>query len=116
MKFLRNNNEGKLISSLRCSFPAFCASQKDSSVTLDGKLASQLEKTHVHSVYENIAGHFSETRHRKWPRVAEFVTSLPLGSILVDVGCGNGKYLGNSNLAEVRFRFYIIKVFVNLIN
>ena len=85
----------------RCSFPAFCASQKEASVTLDATMASALEKTHVHSVYENIAGHFSETRHRKWPRVAEFVTSLPLGSVLVDVGCGNGKYLGNKNLAEV---------------
>ena len=70
-------------------------------MTLDATLASALEKTHVHSVYENIAEHFSETRHRKWPRVEQFVTSLPLGSVLVDVGCGNGKYLGNQNLAEV---------------
>jgi ubiquinone/menaquinone biosynthesis C-methylase UbiE len=52
-------------------------------------------------VYENIASHFSETRHRKWPRVADFVTSFPVGSVFVDVGCGNGKYLGNAHLAEV---------------
>jgi SAM-dependent methyltransferase len=28
-----------------------------------------------------------------WPRVAEFVASLPTGSFLMDAGCGNGKNL-----------------------
>jgi alkylated DNA repair protein alkB family protein 8 len=43
-------------------------------------------------VYENIASHFSHTRHKPWPNVLSFVQSLPIGSLLVDVGCGNGKY------------------------
>ncbi|CAB1348182.1 unnamed protein product, partial [Coregonus sp. 'balchen'] len=48
----------------------------------------------VHHVYEEIAGHFSITRHSRWPRVCHFLSSLEPGSILADVGCGNGKYLG----------------------
>ncbi|KAL2675017.1 hypothetical protein Neosp_011197 [[Neocosmospora] mangrovei] len=51
------------------------------------------EATHVHAVYEAIAPHFSATRHKPWPRVASFLQDQPPGSIGLDVGCGNGKYL-----------------------
>ncbi|KAF4340473.1 tRNA (uracil-5-)-methyltransferase TRM9 [Fusarium beomiforme] len=51
------------------------------------------EATHVHAVYEAIAPHFSATRHKPWPRVASFLLSQPPGSLGLDVGCGNGKYL-----------------------
>ncbi|XP_033631422.1 alkylated DNA repair protein alkB homolog 8-like [Asterias rubens] len=64
--------------------------------------AMHLEETHVHKVYNNIAGHFSETRHKPWPQVTEFLKELPMGSILLDVGCGNGKYLdGNPGLFSI---------------
>ncbi|XP_038063102.1 uncharacterized protein LOC119733804 [Patiria miniata] len=53
-----------------------------------------LEKQHVHDVYERIAPHFSDARYKAWPRVKEFLLSLEPGSIVADVGCGNGKYLG----------------------
>lgn len=50
-------------------------------------------------MYEEIAGHFSDTRHSPWPRVKNFLCSLSDGSVVADVGCGNGKYLGvNKNL------------------
>uniref|UniRef100_A0A8B9RS82 Uncharacterized protein n=1 Tax=Accipiter nisus TaxID=211598 RepID=A0A8B9RS82_9AVES len=55
--------------------------------------ASKLEQECVHKVYEEIATHFSSTRHSPWPRIVEFLRSLPKGSIVADVGCGNGKYL-----------------------
>lgn len=54
----------------------------------------QFEQKYVHEIYEKIASHFSETRYKRWPRVEQFVNSLEIGSILIDVGCGNGKYLG----------------------
>lgn len=74
---------------------------------LEENIASQLEKTHVYDVYENIASHFSDTRHKPWPNVLEFVQSLDYGSVLVDIGCGNGKYLGhNKKIFEVRFIFF----------
>mmetsp|Transcript_36966 Transcript_36966/g.56625 ORF Transcript_36966/g.56625 Transcript_36966/m.56625 type:complete len:179 (+) Transcript_36966:1278-1814(+) len=53
-----------------------------------------MEKEHVYDVYEKIAPHFSNTRYKPWPNVSEFVQSIPAGSFVADVGCGNGKYLG----------------------
>ena len=54
----------------------------------------EIEKKYVHRVYDAIAPHFSSTRFAKWPKVASFLSSLPLGSLVLDAGCGNGKYLG----------------------
>jgi len=66
------------------------------------KLTSEEEKKeehYVHDVYEAIAPHFSDTRYKPWPVVDKFLTELKPGLIGVDVGCGNGKYLGiNKNV------------------
>lgn len=56
--------------------------------------AVSYEQQHVHGVYESIAPHFSATRHKPWPRVAAFLRAQQPGAVGVDVGCGNGKYLG----------------------
>ncbi|KAK1996130.1 S-adenosyl-L-methionine-dependent methyltransferase [Colletotrichum falcatum] len=56
--------------------------------------AEAYESRHVHTVYEAIAPHFSSTRYKPWPLVASFLLSLPLGSVGLDAGCGNGKYIG----------------------
>jgi alkylated DNA repair protein alkB family protein 8 len=56
--------------------------------------AAQFEAQHVHEVYSSIAQKFSDTRFKPWPNVLEFVLATPPGSILIDVGCGNGKNLG----------------------
>ncbi|OQV15112.1 Alkylated DNA repair protein alkB-like protein 8 [Hypsibius exemplaris] len=66
------------------------------------KPASSLEDEYVYQVYERIAPHFSETRHKAWPQIAKFVAALAPGSVLLDVGCGNGKYLGlNDSLIQI---------------
>ncbi|PIN08938.1 putative methyltransferase [Handroanthus impetiginosus] len=54
----------------------------------------ELEKKYVHRVYDAIAPHFSSTRYAKWPKVQTFLNALPSGSLILDAGCGNGKYLG----------------------
>ena len=81
--------------------------------------SSEVEKKHVLEVYDSIASHFSETRYllfawhliitltlfspgacdwyhlfryKPWPRVADFLLSLRPGSLVYDIGCGNGKY------------------------
>ncbi|KAK6938190.1 Methyltransferase type 11 [Dillenia turbinata] len=54
----------------------------------------EIEKKYVHRVYDAIAPHFSATRFAKWPKVASFLSSLNSGSLVLDAGCGNGKYLG----------------------
>ncbi|KAI4706775.1 hypothetical protein J4E89_008470 [Alternaria sp. Ai002NY15] len=51
------------------------------------------EAEHVHSVYEEIASHFSSTRYKPWPIVERFLKEQNDGAIGADVGCGNGKYL-----------------------
>uniref|UniRef100_A0A3P9I7G1 tRNA methyltransferase 9B n=1 Tax=Oryzias latipes TaxID=8090 RepID=A0A3P9I7G1_ORYLA len=55
--------------------------------------ASQLERDHVHSVYDKIAPYFNDNRYKAWPKVREFLLDLSPGSIVADIGCGNGKYL-----------------------
>ena len=54
---------------------------------------TEIEKKHVYEVYDKISEHFSHTRYKPWPLVTEFLNSLPDNSFLLDVGCGNGKYL-----------------------
>lgn len=65
------------------------ALQEESQVNVPGNL----EKEYVYEVYDKIADHFSNTRYKPWPRVVEFLESLQEGSIVGDIGCGNGKYL-----------------------
>ncbi|XP_037361588.1 alkylated DNA repair protein alkB homolog 8 isoform X1 [Talpa occidentalis] len=80
-----------------CSYHLVCDSQMKvtaPSFPESDKGASQLEQEYVHRVYEEIAGHFSSTRHTPWPHIVEFLKALPSGSLVADVGCGNGKYLG----------------------
>jgi tRNA (uracil-5-)-methyltransferase TRM9 len=68
------------------------------SISVDDE-ALTYEQTHVHQVYESIASHFSSTRYKPWPVVDAFLRDLPPGSIGLDVGCGNGKYLNvNKNV------------------
>ncbi|EGN95369.1 hypothetical protein SERLA73DRAFT_94716 [Serpula lacrymans var. lacrymans S7.3] len=51
------------------------------------------EDVHVHAIYDKIATHFSSTRYKPWPIVAQFLSGLPTGWIGLDSGTGNGKYL-----------------------
>lgn len=60
----------------------------------DGPGADLYEAAHVHGVYDAIAPHFAATRYAPWPRVDSFLADIPAGSLVLDVGCGNGKYLG----------------------
>lgn len=75
-----------------CIYHNLCDSfaQKANSIVEN---AAKLELENVHNVYNQIGNHFSETRHSPWPNVEEFILSLHPGSILCDIGCGNGKYL-----------------------
>jgi tRNA (uracil-5-)-methyltransferase TRM9 len=51
------------------------------------------EQQHVHQVYQEIAAHFSDTRYKPWPIVEKFLLAQPNGSVGLDIGCGNGKYM-----------------------
>jgi ubiquinone/menaquinone biosynthesis C-methylase UbiE len=60
-----------------------------------------MEKQHVYEVYEKIASHFSNTRYKPWPKIAAFLNDQADGSIVADIGCGNGKYLGVNNKIQM---------------
>jgi 2-polyprenyl-3-methyl-5-hydroxy-6-metoxy-1,4-benzoquinol methylase len=59
--------------------------------------ACQLEEEYVHQVYNKIAHTFSDSRYRPWPHVAEFLRTFTSGSFVLDIGCGNGKYMNLRN-------------------
>lgn len=53
------------------------------------------ESKHVHAVYDAIATQWHHTRGKRgvlWPGATLFLENLPPGSIVADVGCGDGKY------------------------
>lgn len=54
---------------------------------------SDIESEYVHNLYEAIAPHFSHTRYNPWPGVVKYIKDLEPCSTVLDVGCGNGKYL-----------------------
>lgn len=92
-----------------CSYKTRCDSyERQRKSVLNEKsiapeVASNLENVHVHEVYDKIALHFSDTRHTPWPNVSKYLKTLEVGSVVLDVGCGNGKYLGEEkNVFMVR--------------
>ncbi|KAL2863586.1 tRNA (carboxymethyluridine(34)-5-O)-methyltransferase [Aspergillus lucknowensis] len=58
-----------------------------------GNREEEYEEKNVHDVYQQIASHFSSTRYKPWPIVERFLQSQSPGTVGLDVGCGNGKYL-----------------------
>ena len=45
----------------------------------------------IQKIYNKIATEFNKTRVTIWPNVRIFLDSLPAGSSVLDIGCGNGK-------------------------
>ena len=60
-------------------------------------LSTALEQQNVQKVYNKIAEHFSDTRYKPWPVIKQFLQSKPTGSLIADIGCGNGKYMHVDN-------------------
>lgn len=61
---------------------------------MDETTLSEWEKKYVYKTYDKIAPHFSSTRYKAWPKIEAFLKGLEKWSIVADIGCGNGKYLG----------------------
>ena len=52
-----------------------------------------IENEFVNRTYQSIADSFDSTRYKVWDSVMEYLLSLKPGSIICEVGCGNGKNL-----------------------
>jgi alkylated DNA repair protein alkB family protein 8 len=80
--------------------------EKDWSVDRSELITPETESKHVHAVYDAIATQWHHTRGKRgvlWPGATQFIESLPPGSIVGDVGCGDGKYF-----AEILKNSYVI--------
>lgn len=55
--------------------------------------SAALERAYVHDVYENCEEPVGSVR----PKVSQFLAGLDAGSVVCDVGCGNGRYLTSHN-------------------
>ena len=56
---------------------------------------NNFENENVHIIYNKIAKHFDTTRIIIWPKVQEFINNFKKNSIILDIGCGNGKNMGH---------------------
>ncbi|KAK0422550.1 hypothetical protein QR680_007635 [Steinernema hermaphroditum] len=83
----------------QCPYIEYCDWDRNGQTALPktDKQAKQIEDRYVAEIYESIASHFDETRHSKWNAVSNFLASIPGGSLMFDIGCGNGKYLFDDN-------------------
>lgn len=53
--------------------------------------------TDIETFYDLMADEFDKTRVRLWNCVKIFLDEFPSNSLILDVGCGNGKYLNYRN-------------------
>ena len=58
-------------------------------------IVNNLELEKVHNIYDIISKHFSTTRKLIWPKVQDFIDSFHSNSLIIDIGCGNGKNMGS---------------------
>ncbi|XP_058455195.1 serine-rich adhesin for platelets isoform X2 [Malaya genurostris] len=66
--------------------------ERNSRTDASGRSAA-LERAYVHDVYEHCEEPIGQVR----PKVAQFLAGLEPGSVVCDVGCGNGRYLSGFN-------------------
>lgn len=64
-------------------------------VSLPMKMADSklFEEEYVHKFYNTYGKEFSGTRYKSWPQITEFISSIPSGSKVGDIGCGNGRHM-----------------------
>jgi ubiquinone/menaquinone biosynthesis C-methylase UbiE len=57
----------------------------------------EFEYNNVKSIYENIAANFSDKRYNSWDWIDNFISIFPKKSTILDIGCGNGRNMKNTN-------------------
>ncbi len=70
------------------------------------KVSINVENMNIGNIYNLIANDFDRTRTSIWKGVREFLDALPSGSLVADIGCGNGKNMMYRK--DLEFRGYDI--------
>jgi ubiquinone/menaquinone biosynthesis C-methylase UbiE len=71
------------------------------------KKARQI-KSELRKTFDTIAPHFDITRYKPWPESKRFISTLTKGSLVLDLGCGNGRnsiYLAKEGMKVVGIDF-----------
>ena len=66
---------------------------------------NNLERDYVYNTYNVIGEHFSNTRHYVWPNVKSYIDKIEPGSLIADIGCGNGKNMYRSDCEQIGLDF-----------
>lgn len=67
-------------------------------------------------IYNEIADSFNTSRYSVWPCVKKFLDIFPSSSLLLDVGCGNGKnmlYRTDLNFKGIDFSIKLVEICKN---
>src|SRR5438034_724509 len=48
--------------------------------------------SNVRTTYDRIAESYAQARVEPWPEVVDFITDIPAGDLVLDVGCGHGRH------------------------
>ena len=72
-----------------------------------------MNDSNVKITYEQIASHFSETRHHVWPPVKKFIDSFKVNSLVADIGCGNGKNMYRKDCEFIGLDFSLSHLIVS---
>jgi len=100
-----DNVNGSLVERERRISFTFRQVVKPGPIPANQLISGNIEIEHVVKVYDTIAIHWNHTRGKRkvhWHRVKEYLESLPAGSLLADIGSGDGKYFGvNPNIITI---------------
>ena len=60
---------------------------------------TEVESSYVHQVYSRLATYApSHPSNQAWPNVKKFLTYLPEGSLVLDVGCGRAQHIAKKSI------------------
>ncbi|KAE9553922.1 hypothetical protein FO519_002848 [Halicephalobus sp. NKZ332] len=60
---------------------------------------TDVESAYVHQVYSRLATYApSHPSHQAWPNVKKFLSWLPEGSVVLDVGCGRAQHIAKKSI------------------
>jgi len=70
----------------------------------------------IETFYNTIADEFDKTRVRLWPCVTKYLDMFKYNSNILDIGCGNGKYMtyrNDINIIGIDISIELVKICIN---